>query len=168
MAEDISNVNGELDDLDRRLLARLMREGRATWADLADALGLTAPAIAQRVHRLTDSGVIRQFAAIVAPEAVAPVTAYVTLTVERPDPREKLAQRVAALDAVQECVRLAGDADYLLKVRAMSLAELDELVGGVLGKIPGVVRTRTSVVLASVKDTPILPIPGLRPKLRGT
>src|SRR5688500_8187765 len=105
-----SSANGELDDLDRRLLARLMREGRATWADLADALGLTAPAIAQRVHRLSDRGVIRQFAAIVAPEAVAPVAAYVTLTIEGPDPREKLAQRVAALDAVQECARLAGDA----------------------------------------------------------
>lgn len=160
--------NSALDELDRRLLARLMHDGRATWADLAEALGLTAPAIAQRVHRLVDRGVIRHFAAIVAPETVAPVTAYVTLTVERPDPREKLTQRLATLDSVQECVRLAGEADYLLKVRTSSLADLDELVTGVLGRIAGVVHTRASVVLAAVKDTPVLPIPGLKPKPRGT
>jgi Lrp/AsnC family leucine-responsive transcriptional regulator len=151
-----------LDDVDRQILERLMREGRATWADLAEAVGLTAPAIAQRVHRLSERGVIKQFAAIVAAEVVAPVTAYVTLTVGRPERRAELARAIGALAAVQECVRLAGAEDYLLKVRAGSLADLDEVVAA-LGKLPGVVHVRASVVLANVKDSPIVPFPDPRP-----
>ena len=81
-----------------------MRQGRATWADLADELGLTAPAIAQRVRRIEDRGVIQQFAAWVAPEAVAPVAAFVSLRCERSDGRDQLRRRLNELEQVQELV----------------------------------------------------------------
>ena len=166
MAFELSNQQA-LDDLDRRLLSRLMLQGRATWADLADELGLTAPAIATRVRRLEERGVIRQFAAWVAPEAVSPVCACVGVRFDQPDRREEFHRRVSSLPAVQECHHLAGADDYLLKLRCGSLAELEQLVATVIQKIPGVRRTRTSVVLTTVKDTPVLPVPGVSVITRG-
>ena len=151
-----------IDDIDRRLIARLMRDGRATWADLAVELGLTAPAIAQRVRRLEDRGVIRQFAAWVAPEAVAPVCAYVFVRFDQPERRDPFRRQVSELECVQEFSHLAGADDYLLKVRCGSLAELEHLVSITLPSIPGVSRTRSNVVLSTIKDTPVLPVPGVR------
>jgi Lrp/AsnC family leucine-responsive transcriptional regulator len=160
MAAELSNTNEPLDDLDRGLLFRLMRQGRATWADLAEELGLTAPAIAQRVRRLEERGVIKHFAAWVDAEAIAPVAAYVAVRFDRPELKARFRQEVARLDSVQECCQLAGEDDYILKVRCGSLRELEELVATTLPKIPGVARTRTSVVLSTVKDTPVLALPG--------
>lgn len=161
MSSELSIPRYELDDIDRRLLSTLMREGRATWADLAEELGLTAPAIAQRVRRLEERGVIRQFAAWVDPESVAPISAYVFVRFDGPGQRGRFREEVLRLAQVQECSRLAGEEDYLLKVRCGSLTELEQLLGVTLPKIPGVVRARASVVLATIKDTPILPIPGV-------
>ena len=161
MATELLNTKSELDEIDRRLLARLMRNGRATWADLAVELGLTAPAIAGRVRRLEERGVIRQFAAWVAAEAVAPVCAFLALRFERPDLRDDFHRQVGELECVQECAHLAGADNYLLKVRCVSLAELEQLVAVALPRIPGVARVRTSVVLSSVKDTPVLPVAGI-------
>ena len=138
-----------------------MRNGRATWADLAVELGLTAPAIAQRVRRLEERGVIKQFAAWVAPDAVTPVSAIVAVQLDKQAARDGFHRQAGALESVQECHHLAGPDDYVLKVRCGSLAELEQLVSATLAKIPGVVRTRTSVVLSTIKDTPVLPMPGM-------
>jgi len=151
----------DFDAVDRQLLRRLMHDGRATWADLADSLGLTAPAVAQRVRRLEVRGVIKQFAAWVAPEAVAPVAAYVAVQLARPELRERFRRHIAELEQIQECMHIAGDHDYLLKVRCGSLAELEALVSTTLAKAPGVGRMRTNVVLSAVKETPVLPLPAV-------
>ena len=151
----------DIDDIDRRLLNRLMRQGRATWADLAEELGLTAPAIAQRVRRLEDRGIIRQFAAWVAPEAVAPVSAYVSVALNGAN-HQPFREGVSALDSVQECSYLAGADEYLLKVRCRSLAELEHLVSHNLRHLPGVMRATPSVVLSTVKDSPVLPMGGIQ------
>lgn len=161
MAVELSIAKDDLDPIDCRLVARLMRQGRATWADLAVELGLTAPAIAQRVRRLEERGVIRQFAAWVAPEAIAPVCAFVSVHFAGSDQHEGFRAAVLALDAVQECHRIAGADDYLLKVRCRSLAELEALERSTLSCISGVARTHTTVVLSTIKDTPVLPIPGI-------
>lgn len=162
MTVELSNSNeaAAFDDLDRQLLARLMRQGRATWSDLAADLELTAPAIAARVRRMEDQGVIRQFAAWVAPEAVAPICAFVHLDLVRPESREKFRRQVSALDYVQECHRLAGAHEYLLKVRCATLRALEDVLNRILPALPGVGAVRSSVVLSTVKDTPVLPLPG--------
>jgi len=150
--------NTDLDATDRALLLRLMRTGRATWADLADGLGLTAPAIAQRVRRLEERGVIRQFTAWVDPAAVAPVTAFVAVELEQPEMRDRFAKALVGVEQVQEGYLLAGDHDYVLKIRAGSLAELERLVSVRLARLPGVSRLRTTVVLGTVKESPVLPL----------
>ena len=149
---------GELDSIDRQLVGRLMRDGRASWADLAHELGLTAPAIAQRVRRLQDRGVIRHFAAWVDPESVAPVCAMLALRHDAPERRAAFHEEIAGVGAVQECHQVTGSDDYVLKVRCASLKELRELVSDTLPAMPGVSRVRTSVVLSTIKETPVLPL----------
>jgi Lrp/AsnC family transcriptional regulator, leucine-responsive regulatory protein len=146
-----------IDDIDFRLLGLLSSNGRATWADLARELGLTAPAIAQRVRRLEDRGIIRQFTAIVDPEIVAPVSAFIAVRVEGGPAREAFRAAVAELISVQECYLLTGDDCYFLKARFVSLADLRTFVDVTLPGLPGVEGTRTNVVLTTVKESSALP-----------
>jgi Lrp/AsnC family leucine-responsive transcriptional regulator len=146
-----------IDPTDRSILSRLMHDGRATWADLAADLDLTAPAIAQRVRRLQERGIIRQFAAWVAPGPLGNISALVTSRVERPEGHARFREAVEKLDEVQECYQVAGEQGYVLKVRCSSLAHLGELVSSVLPKL-GAKDARASVVLATIKESPVIPI----------
>jgi len=149
----------ELDDIDLGILGRLSRDGRTSWADLATELGLTAPAIASRVKRLVERGIIRQFAACVSPQAVGAVTTFVEVTLEDTGGHEEFRHTVGRLVAVQECHRIAGTAQYLLKVRGRSQDDLVNLLTAVLPKaIPGA-TLRVSMVMSTLKESPVFPLP---------
>jgi Lrp/AsnC family leucine-responsive transcriptional regulator len=156
-----------MDEIDRKILRQLMRDGRATWADLAVDLGLTAPAIAQRVRRLQDRGIIRQFVALVAPGAMLPISAFVGVSVGSPAEHAKFRREVLELDQVQECHQLSGDDDYVLKVRCASLGELADLVSVVLPQMAGGGRVRARVVLSTVKESAVLPLPDVFEDAKG-
>jgi Lrp/AsnC family transcriptional regulator, leucine-responsive regulatory protein len=148
-----------MNNQDMLTIELLMREGRTTWAELAQLLGLSGPAAADRVRRLEERGVIRGYAALVDPEAVGlGVTAFVAVTLERPEHRAGFLDAVGGMPEVQECHHVAGEDDYLLKVRCRAMRDLERLVGEVLKGLPGVARTRTSVVLSTRKETPVLPL----------
>jgi Lrp/AsnC family leucine-responsive transcriptional regulator len=149
-----------LDSIDHHLLARLGRDGRASWVDLARELGLTPPAVAARVRRLLDRQVVKHIAALVSPQAVGAVTAFVDVTLsDDAAAHEEFRHIVARLLAVQECHRIAGSAEYLLKIRARSHEELDALLTTVLPKATRGAPLRVSMVLASIKESPVFPLP---------
>jgi Lrp/AsnC family transcriptional regulator, leucine-responsive regulatory protein len=148
-----------MDATDLCILGRLMRDGRATWADLAVDLGLTAPAIAQRVRRLQDRGVIRHFGVWLETDDLVPVSAFVSLSVAAPAGHAVFQLQVTHLDAVQECHQVTGEHDYLLKVRCASLTHLATLVSDTLPRISGVGRVNSTVILTTVKESAILPLP---------
>ena len=149
-----------MDAVDHKILTVLMADGRASWADLAEAVGLSAPAVAERVRRLEDRGVIRGYAADVNGSQVgAHMTALVAVTLDGPAARDGFLRVVRDTAEVQECHHTAGDDDYLLKVRCGGTADLERLLSDVLKAVPGVSRTRTTVVLSTVKDSPALPLP---------
>lgn len=151
-----------LDAVDLGLLARLGRDGRASWVELATVFSLTPPAIAARVRRLVDRGVIRQFAAWLSPDALGALTALVEVTFDTSDGHDEFKQAVGRLMAVQECHRIAGSAQYMLKVRARSTAELDSLLSTVLPAVARGAAFRVSMVLATIKESPIFPIHRIR------
>ncbi len=136
-----------------------MRDGRLSWADLGEALGLSAPAAAERVRRLRSDGVISGFTAKVDPERVGlGLTVYVAVRVGRPEDRPKLLSYAAERPEVQECHHVTGDDDYLLKIRCSGVRRLETILSEELkGTIPSVV-TRTTLVLSTVKDSSVLPI----------
>jgi Lrp/AsnC family leucine-responsive transcriptional regulator len=147
-----------LESMDSKAVRLLMRNGRATWAELGQHLSLSAPAAADRVHRLEQRGVIHGYAALVDPEAVGfPLAAFVAVALDRPDRRDAFLKRVASLPEVAECHHVAGEDDYLLKVRCRGTRDLDRLLVESLKSIPGV-RTRTTIVLATAKESVLVPI----------
>ena len=149
-----------MDSIDRRLVIRLQHAGRETWAHLGETLGLTGPAVAERVRKLQQVGVLKGFAGIVNAEAVGVlVTAFVGVSMERPALREAFLKRVSAIPEVQECHAVTGEDDFLLKVRCRNPLDLDRVVGEEIKGTPGVVRARTTVVLRSTKETTFVPIP---------
>ena len=121
---------------------------------------MTGPAAADRVRKLEESGVIVGYAALVDPETVgALLTAFVAVTLERPEHRKAFLKRVAKLAEVQECHHVAGDDDYLLKIRCRGPRDLDRVISEELKSVPGVARTRTTIALSTAKETPIVPLP---------
>jgi Lrp/AsnC family transcriptional regulator, leucine-responsive regulatory protein len=141
-----------LDTTDSRALAVLAQDGRISWAELGAALGLSAPAAAERVRRLQERGLIRGFTAAVDPGAAGfPVLAFVAVTLARQDARRRFLDGVRAHPLILECHHVAGDDDFVLKVRARTLAELDALLSSELKGRLGIARTRTTVVLGTAR-----------------
>lgn len=152
MAILLSITNTDLDQTDLLLLERLLRHGRATWADLAEELGLTAPAIAQRVRRLEEKGVIAGYAARVSAEVLAPICAFLFAGADA-----KTIKRLLEMDAVMETHFLGGSEGWIVKVRCATLGDLDRLVSDTLTKA-GLSIREVRVVLRTEKETSAVPL----------
>jgi Lrp/AsnC family leucine-responsive transcriptional regulator len=150
-----------MDSIDKKILTRLMREGRASWADLGKATGLSPAAAAQRVRRLERDGVIRGFAALLDADAVgADLLAFVAVRFAEPAPRTRFLKRVRSLPWIQECHHVTGEMDYLLKIRCEGTKALERLISVELKDRCRVTETRTSIVLTSAKETVQLGLSG--------
>lgn len=148
-----------LDAIDKKVVRHLMAYGRATWAELATLLGLSAPATADRVRRLEERGVIKGYAALVDPATLGlTLTAFVGVTLEHPEHRAEFLELVHALPQIQACHHVAGDYDYLLQLRCKNTADLEHFLTDSLKSKPGVIRSRTTIVLSTVKETPVMPM----------
>jgi len=126
----------------------LVADGRMSYTDLGKATGLSTSAVHQRVRRLEQRGVIRGYAAIVDPESVAlPLTAFISVKPFDPSAPDDVPERLAPLDEIEACHSVAGDENYILKVRVSVPSDLEHL----LTKIRTVagVSTRTTVVLST-------------------
>jgi len=148
-----------LDAIDSKAIAALQEDGRASWADLGTALGLSAPAAAERVRKLVDGGVIRGITAVLDPETAGfPVLAFVAVTLAAQGKRAAFLDAIRLHALIQECHHVAGDDDFLLKVRARSLSELESVLADELKGRLGIARTRTTIVLGTAKETGRLPV----------
>ncbi|MFO0580146.1 MAG: Lrp/AsnC family transcriptional regulator [Polyangia bacterium] len=142
-----------MDDIDRRLLDLLQRNGRTTQIDLAREVGLSQPAVAERIKKLEERGVIVGYTALVdAAQLGLDITAFVGVGIDHPKHFDGFLRRVKGLDEVLECHRVAGADSYLLKIKTRNTRTLDRLLVEVLRTIPGVTRTCTTIVLASIKE----------------
>ena len=142
-----------MDAIDLRILDMLQRDGRATQLELARAVGLSQPAVAERIRKLEERGVITGYVARVdAAQLGIDITAFIGVGIEHPKFFEGFAKKVKVLDEVLECHRVAGEDSYLLKIKTRNTGTLDRLLVGVLRTIPGVTCTHTTIVLASIKE----------------
>lgn len=150
-----------MDSLDVKVLDLLMKRGRATWAELGQRLGLSAPSAAERVRKLEEQGVIRGYTALPNPGALGfPLTAYVSVALGNHRERAAFLRSIEKMEQVAECHHVAGDDDYLLKVRCRGTEDLDHLLAKKLKDELGVARTRTTIVLSTTKETVRVPIAG--------
>lgn len=146
-------------DVDTLTLQALAADGRITWAALGERLDLSAPAAAERARRLEERGVIRGYTAVLdAAAAGFPVLAFVSVSLASQTTRKAFVAGVQRLAAVLECHHVAGDDDYLLKVRCRTMGELDALLSDELKGRLGVARSRTTIALGTAKETSALPV----------
>ncbi|WCN36184.1 Lrp/AsnC family transcriptional regulator [Aneurinibacillus uraniidurans] len=146
--------------LDYKILQLLTTNGRATWAELAANVGMSGPAIADRVRRLEEQGVIKGYTAILNPESVGyEMTAFISISIDQLEHRELFLARVPEIPEVQECHHVAGEYDYLLKVRCQGTKDLDRIISQELRRLPGVFKTQTTITLNTYKDTQKIPLP---------
>jgi Lrp/AsnC family leucine-responsive transcriptional regulator len=137
-----------LEDLDRQIVGLLSTDGRMSYTDLGRETGLSVSAVHQRVRRLEQRGVIRSYAARIAPELIGlSMTAFVSLKPIDPAAADDAPEKLAHLDAIEECHSVAGDENYLLKVRVNGPGELEVLLREI--RAAAGVNTRTTVVLST-------------------
>lgn len=138
-----------VDATDRALIAALRANARATYAELARAVGLSAPAVHERVRRLEATGIVTGYHAAVAPAALGlGVSALVGILQSDGAEQDELAERLAEVPVVEDCWFVAGEEAFVVKVRVPDVDALETTLG-VLRRIPGVARTRTTVVLST-------------------
>lgn len=149
-----------LDALDRKILAALQANGRATNVELAAQVHLSPPQCFRRVRALEERGVIRGYRAQVQPEALGlGVVAYVSLNLDGGQfgrVREIEAQ-IRAFPQILECHTVSGDSDYLLKVVAQDLKSLGQFLTDQLMQVPGVDDVRSMICLEEVKPPAAVP-----------
>lgn len=148
------------DAIDCRILQLLQRNGRVTQTELASLVGLSSPAVAERIKKLEERGVIQGFQARLNPRALdLGLTAFVTLRVEKPEYYPVFLDKVSECSNILECHRITGEDGFLLKVRVRDTLDLDQLLTSEIMSIPGVVNTKTNIALTSAKEETALPLP---------
>jgi DNA-binding Lrp family transcriptional regulator len=139
-----------LDAVDERILRLLVRNARATWREVGDVVGLSANAVAQRVRRLEEAGVVRGWTAVLDPALDgAAATALVLLKVTTDADVPALEGAIAALPCVTEVLDLSGPVDYQVRVRFRDQRDLYDATNA-LRVLPGVVGIETRTVLREV------------------
>lgn len=138
----------QLDDLDEKVLAHLTRDGRATYAQIGEEVGLSAPAVKRRVDRLLDEGIIRGFTAIVDPHAMQWTTeAYVQVFCRGNIAPEELRAAWESIPEVVSAATITGAADAILRVRARDVRNLEQALERIRGA--GAVDKSESIIVLS-------------------
>jgi Lrp/AsnC family leucine-responsive transcriptional regulator len=151
----------DIDPISRRLLQLLAADGRASYQALADEVGLSRPAVMERVKRLEEGGHITGYTArIDRAKAGFPITAFVNVRYPASDhdEAERAVRGLETNPSVLECHHIAGDDCYILKVAAPSLPALERILLSL--REPGLsATTRTTIVLSSVFEKPgVVPV----------
>ncbi|MDI1462489.1 Lrp/AsnC family transcriptional regulator [Catellatospora sp. KI3] len=126
----------ELDATDRALIRRLQADGRASYTELGQEVGLSGPAVRQRIQRLTDSGVV-QIAAVTDPLKIGlPVMALIGIRTSRS--ADEVAAALGAIDSVVYLVATAGSYDLFAEVVCASMGELSAIINDRIRAVDGV------------------------------
>jgi Lrp/AsnC family leucine-responsive transcriptional regulator len=142
-----------MDIIDHQLVQRLQQDCRTTQLELAREVGLSQPAVAERIRKLEERGVIRGYVARVDASSLGKdITAFIGVGIEHPRYFAGFTEAVDSMQDVLECHRVAGEDSYLLKVKTANTRTLDDMLVGTLRTIPGVTRTHTTIVLRSIKE----------------
>jgi Lrp/AsnC family transcriptional regulator, leucine-responsive regulatory protein len=137
-----------VEDIDRLIISLLARDGRMSFTELARQTGLSVSATHQRVRRLERRGVISGYAAMVNSGDVGlPLTAFISIKPFDPSAPDDAPQRLAHLTAIEACHSVAGEENYILKVRVATPSALEDLLQEI--RAAANVSTRTTIVLST-------------------
>jgi len=138
-----------VDAIDRRLVELLSESGRLSYAGLARQVGLSSPAVHERVDKLEAAGIIRAYRAVLDPaELGLGVTAFIGVVQSAGSEIDEVEIAMAQLPEIESCYFLAGTESYLVQVRVPTIADLERLIVR-LNRIAGVATTRTMIALST-------------------
>ncbi|MFZ2288453.1 MAG: AsnC family transcriptional regulator [Halopseudomonas yangmingensis] len=152
----------ELDRIDRQILRILQREGRISWVELGERVGLSTTPCMERVRRLEREKFILGYTARLNPqklEANLLVFVEISLMSKSADIFDEFRRAVTRLPHLLECHLVSGDFDYLIKARISEMAAYRELLGDILLKLPGVRESKSYIVMEEIRETLELPVP---------
>lgn len=155
----------EIDKLDRQILRTLQADGRATYDQIAEGVGLSPSAVLRRVKRLEQDKVIDRYVALVKPDVVGlGLIALVNVRLEKHteaakrSPMDQFRASVATWPEVVECLALTGDMDFMLRLLVADMPAYSRFMMDTLLKHPSVQDCRTSFVMDCVKQTTQVPL----------
>lgn len=142
-----------LDDLDIKVLKILQKEGRTKRNELADAAGLSIPAISERLNKLEEKKIIEGYYAKLNRKAFGyDIMAYILVMMESSKYYKSLISHVDKLPQIIECHSVLGEGSHLLKAISKNTEALEKLLA-VIQSWPGVIATKTTFVLSTIKET---------------
>jgi Lrp/AsnC family leucine-responsive transcriptional regulator len=156
-----------IDETDARILELLQRDGRESFADIGQAVGMSGPSAHERVKKLEARGIIKGYVAIADPTLLGySVLAFVFIKQVPGTIATDLTGNFGEIDEIEDCHHLAGEADYLLKVRATDTRHLERVLHRIQ-QVPHVFTTETQVVFSSAferrplrwRRAPEMPLP---------
>jgi Lrp/AsnC family transcriptional regulator, leucine-responsive regulatory protein len=137
-----------VEEINATIVSLLARDGRMSFTELARRTGLSVSAAQQRVRRLEQRGVIKGYGAVVSAEGIGlPLTAFVSIKPFDPAAPDDAPERLAHLTAIEACHSVAGNENYILKVRVASPGALEELLQEI--RAAANVSTHTTIVLST-------------------
>ncbi|MBU2513888.1 Lrp/AsnC family transcriptional regulator [bacterium] len=157
----------KLDEIDIKILEIIQNDGRITNAKLASRIGISPPAMLDRVKRLESSGVISKFVALVDRKKIGvEILAFVSvsLAVHQMSSLDNFYSSILELDEVLECYQISGDNDFILKVALKSLDIYSDFVVNRLTGIPGIQNIKSTFVLKTIKNSTAFPMKIVREK----
>jgi Lrp/AsnC family leucine-responsive transcriptional regulator len=159
----------ELDKIDRKILAILQVDGRLSNQEVAERVNLSPSPCLRRIKRLEETGVIRKYVALIAPEKIGlGLLAYVNVRLEKHtdtpgkggarSPRIDFSASVEQWSEVVACYAMTGEMDYLLRVRVEDMNHFSRFMMDTLLRHPAVLDVKSSFALQEIKDTTALPL----------
>jgi DNA-binding Lrp family transcriptional regulator len=143
-----------MDQIDQQILSFLLQDGRATYNEIGQSVGLSAPAVKRRVDRLVARGAIRGFTALVDPAALGWTTeAYVEIFCKGTVAPETLRTSLLGVPEVVGACTVSGSADALLHMLASDIQQLERAIERVRDE-PNVDHTQSTIVLSRLVDRP--------------
>jgi Lrp/AsnC family leucine-responsive transcriptional regulator len=139
----------ELDSTDRAILDLLQDNCKQPLAAIGEKVGLSAPAVLERIHKLEEAAVILGYTAILDPRKLGrDITAFIGVSTDRPGAIDRVEVQVSAMDEVLECHHVTGGYTLMLKVKTRNTESLERLIDAVRA-VDGVASTETMVVLST-------------------
>lgn len=152
------------DNTDVKILQCLMKNARANSSEIAEKVKLSTSTVIERIKKLENSGVIKGYAAIIVPEKLGKdVTALISVAIDHPKFNDGFVAAVKDNRHIAECLYIAGEFDYFLKVVTDNTKTLESVLNEIKS-IPGVSKTQTSIVLSSPKNEYSVPIKAKKEK----
>ncbi len=150
-----------LDGIDRQILDILQHDGRIANSELARRVGISPPAMHERVKKLEAAGVIERYVALVDPSSVGILSHFYVEAKLRPHTKKAVEEFVAAtqsMTSIMKCHHVTGDADFLLKISVRDIRAYEDLILHGLTELPHVSSLKTMVVLSTFKNETAYPL----------